>query len=102
MNIQMTNDGFGLLRVLGPQVTCAFSATVVALVVYFIVSRVMKLDGGEKSTLRKIIGWIWFIVVVATVISAVSMTASLRIPRSDVNATGVYQQMDRAIEGKSK
>lgn len=100
MNIQVTNDGFGLLRALGPDIGSFIGVTIFIIVGWLS----FRYIAGKDEQARRV-GWkaalvIWLLVIVALVANTASKSVSLRIPRSDTNATGVYLDMDRAIEGK--
>lgn len=110
--IQVTNDGFGLLRVLGPDISAFIGTTILVIVLACLINRGIGIGARESNlphadvvksqrTTRRVAFWIWVIVLAGLLAHAASTVASLRIPRSDVNATGVYIDMNSAIEGRS-
>lgn len=95
--IDVTNSGFGLLRALGPSTAGFIGFSLIVLFAVIVINRFIPESDGEPSDRRYVRGFgfiVWAFALVIYIFSAASMTASLRIPRSDVNATGVYQQMD--------
>lgn len=96
----MTNEGFGLLRVLSAEISSFLLLTFAVIVVTACFNSLAKADvGAERSahtrrTAWKVGFWFWVLLSAVFVAQALSTTASLRIPRSDVDATGVYQTID--------
>lgn len=100
MNIQVTNDGFGLLRALGPDIGSFIGVTIFIIVGWLVFRYIAGQDVEARRVGRKAAIGIWLLMMLVLGINSASKTVSLRIPRSDTNATGVYLDMDRAIEGK--
>lgn len=112
--IGLTNDGFGLLRVLGPDLTWALATTLVIVTVVLLVNHFIGAAGEanpdipaadvarSRRNIRRVAWWVWIVVVIGFVWHAATTTASLRIPRSDVDATGVYQRMDGLTQGNPR
>lgn len=104
-----TNDGFGLLRVLSADIYGFIIATILIVLAVLAINAIISGGGNHadpdtlsaKRTTRRVGFWIWFAVLVGLLAHTAATVASLRIPRSDVKATGVYIDMNRAIEGRS-
>lgn len=103
--LNLTNGGFGLLRVLAPDIFGFILATFFFFTLAYLALRLTTAaavqDGAKhedvvkaKRTVRTGFRWVWYVVAFAFAWHALTVTWSLRIPRSDVDATGVYQQMD--------
>lgn len=94
----------GLLRVLEPDISGFIGATICIFVLLWLASRLVSFAGkdaphNEVVTARRAVrvGFflLWIVIALSLLWHALTVAFSLRIPRSDVDATGVYQQMDR-------
>lgn len=107
----MDSGMIGLVRVLGPDIGGIIVATLAivgfAWITNWVIGRAPAPDESQaavvraKRATRRFAFWIWLFVFAGFVAHAAAVTASLRIPRSDVDATGVYQRMNDATQGKS-
>lgn len=109
--IDVTNSGFGLLRVLSADIWGFLVATIVIVVVATIVNRVIggpasaPMSAGNvlaKRATRRIAFGLWVLMLAVTLAHAASVIVSLRIPRSDVVGTDVYRQMDVLTQGTNR
>lgn len=103
--LNLTNGGFGLLRVLAPDIFGFVLATIIVCALAYLALRIVSAAGEKdglqpedvvksKRIVRTGFRWIWYVLAFAIFWHALTVTWSLRIPRSDVDASGVYQQMD--------
>lgn len=98
----MTENLFvGLLRALGPQLFSFVGFTLFVIIAVVVISKLIgdAEASGARRTVRRSGLVIWVVVLGLTLWSALATIISLRIPRSDVNATEVYQQMDSNVKG---
>lgn len=104
--IDVTNSGFGLLRVLGADVWGFLMATltiaILAIVVVLVIGGSSAEDMRAKRATRRVAFGLWLLVLVVTLAHSASVVLSLRIPRSDVVGTDVYRQMDVHTQGTKR
>lgn len=106
-----TNEGYGLVRVLGPDITWLIGVTLVILIVAFVANKITSMNAGDyqhsevtaaKRRVRRFAFLVWVAMLIGFAWHAATTAASFRIPRSDVNATDVYRQMDAAQQGSPR
>lgn len=108
----MTNDGFGLLRALAPDIIAFLGVSFAIAAGTFLVNRSISDYSGDdvtsadvlagQRTTRRIAFWLWMFLLVCVLFHAASVTWSLRVPRSDVDPSAVYRQMDGLTQGSPR
>lgn len=98
----------GLMRALQPQAFALVGIIVAILVTLFRVKalgRALMMEDttvGEFSSWKRVAnqvaGLVIVIVLVGFIFQAATQTFSLRVPRSDVDGSGVYQQMENVAQ----
>lgn len=99
------NTNLGLLRVLAPDIFAFLLLTILAVAARLFARRFISEnaadDGVDHAKVVKAnrnvargVRWVWYVFSFLFLWHVFTVTWSLRIPRSDVDATGVYQQMD--------
>lgn len=100
----------GLLRVLAPEIFAFIGVTILIVLAALFGRRVASASGKAESadhatvvkaqrTIAAVARWVWYVLAALFLWHALTVTWSLRIPRSDVDATGVYRQMDSLTRG---
>lgn len=107
------NTTVGLLRVLAPDIFAFVLVTIVLIIAVCALRRVLSATWAAEGvphadvvktnrSLTRGVRWVWYVMAFGFVWHAFTVTWSLRIPRSDVDATGVYQQMDGLTQEKTR
>lgn len=110
--IGMTNDGFGLLRALAPDIIAFLGVSFAIVAGTWTINRAIAEYSGDdvepagvpaaQRKTRYIALWIWVLLFVCVLFHAASVTWSLRAPRSDVDPSAVYRQMDGFTQGSPR